>query len=122
VSSDISAGSPPERPSIQWAPWFPDESDPRTIDAMVTSPAGTLASVRRAGAHPVVGRPERTRQQSIGQQIRTMTHLFSWLRKPGPGYFRYGLRGGDVFFIAAFATAGVVAIALLVAAMPLSAP
>ena len=51
-----------------------------------------------------------------------MTHLFSWLRKPGASYFRYGLRRGDVFFIAAFATAGVVAIALLIAAMPLPAP
>jgi hypothetical protein len=51
-----------------------------------------------------------------------MTHLFSWLRKPGPGYFRYGLRRGDGLLIAAFAAAGVVAIALLVAAMPLPGP
>ena len=51
-----------------------------------------------------------------------MTHLFSWLRMPGPGYFRYGLRRGDALFIAAFAAAGVVAIALLVAAMPIPAP
>ena len=89
---------------------------------MVASPAGTLASARRAGAHSVVGRPERTRQPPIGQQIRTMTHLFSWLRKPGAGYFRYGLRRGDALLIAAFVAAGVVAIALLVAAMPLPAP
>jgi hypothetical protein len=51
-----------------------------------------------------------------------MTHLFSWLRMPGPGYFRYGLRRGDALFIAAFAAADVFAIALLVAAMPIPAP
>ncbi len=51
-----------------------------------------------------------------------MTHVVSWLRKPGAGYFRYGLRRGDAFLIAAFAAAGEVAIALLVAAMPLPAP
>jgi hypothetical protein len=89
---------------------------------MDTSPAGTLASARRAGAHSVVGRPKRTRQPPSGQQIRTMTHLFSWLRKPGPGYFRYGLRRSDALLIAAFAAAGVVAIALIVAAMPLPGP
>jgi hypothetical protein len=43
-------------------------------------------------------------------------------RRDRPGYFRYGLRRGDGFLIAAFAAAGVVAIALLVAAMPLPAP
>jgi hypothetical protein len=107
--------------SIQWAPWFPDESDPRTIDAMRASPAGTLASPPSADADPPVS-PTGTRQPPSGQQIRIMTHLFSWLRKPGPGYFRYGLRRGDAFLIAAFAAAGVVAIALLVAAMSLPVP
>ncbi len=51
-----------------------------------------------------------------------MTHLFSWLRKPGASYFRYGLRRGDALLIVASVMAGVVAIALLVAAMPLPAP